>query len=90
MPVHSRNARSALLHPQTDCKLQNGQSVADAVHRVDEQSENRLQCRMVNCEYPTHWSGTELAAQYQESARVMPNLYVIGSCGGTDFRHYRR
>lgn len=110
---------------ETDGRLPDGTSLAQAISRVEELTNHYPAYYMLNCAHPTHFSHVledlgplatrirgvranasrrshaeldastdldagdpqELALQYRDLRRSLPNLAVVGGCCGTDHRH---
>ena len=110
---------------ETDGKLPSGESLKEAIEKVDEVSGSYPSYYMVNCAHPTHfkevlkgngrWKNRimairanastkshaeldecehldtgdkyQLAHDYQDLRKLLPNLKVVGGCCGTDQNH---
>jgi homocysteine S-methyltransferase len=110
---------------ETDGRLPSGESLQEAVERVDAESGRSPAFFMINCAHPSHFHSTlaapgewkrrvggvranasrrshqeldeaseldsgdpaELAGEYLELKRALPELKVLGGCCGTDTRH---
>jgi S-methylmethionine-dependent homocysteine/selenocysteine methylase len=110
---------------ETDGRLPSGESLEEAVERVDAESDDSPAYFMINCAHPSHFASVleapgewkrriggiranasrhshqeldeateldagnpaELAGEYVDLKRALPEVRVVGGCCGTDTRH---
>lgn len=86
---------------ETDGRLPSGEPLPEAIEKVDEATDGAAVYFMINCAHPTHFAAvleaeaTELdsgdpeepGAEYRALKPELPNVRVLGGCGGTDSRH---